>query len=209
MKTEKVKEHTLKATKREEKRVLLYRKILKWATLRSQFMPEAPSLVTSAALDNTEPSEIPVKDFCLGLPSTLSAQGRGTLHPSFRLIEIETRLRIAQAQDSLSNLRSLLRRKKGSYTYKKSSARGVWENTRARNIINQFEEKIKKTVARYHAARLALEALDPDGEWSKWLKPLKDTDVTMPDDEEPHSISKRRRKSNKNNSRGPDGVGKG
>ena len=60
------------------------------------------------------------------------------------------------------------------------SGAGQKANTRTRRLYDRFQFKIKRAVAKYRAARAALQSLDPDGPWSTRLQPLHDGDVRGP-----------------------------
>jgi hypothetical protein len=78
-------------------------------------------------------------------------------------------------------LRRLLRITMGLKDYKvKQTGFGQCENTRARNLINRFNDKVSRCVERYRAAHNALLALDPIGEWQTRLQQLKSDDVRAP-----------------------------
>jgi hypothetical protein len=52
--------------------------------------------------------------------------------------------------------------------------------TRARNLINRFNDQISRCAERYRAAHNALLALDPTGEWQTRLQQLKKEDIRAP-----------------------------
>ncbi|KAN0118878.1 hypothetical protein V8E52_004650 [Russula decolorans] len=83
--------------------------------------------------------------------------------------------------DSLSELRRLLRITMGLRDYKvKQIGPSQRAGTRARNLINRFKDKLSRCAERYRAARNALLALDPMGEWGKRLQELKNEHIRAP-----------------------------
>ena len=116
------------------------------------------------------------EDMPLNLPLSLPTSLQQSL--PFQLAQIELRFRLAQAEDSLSELRCLLRITMGLRTYKsKDIGPSQRAGTRARNLINRFNEKVSGCAESYRVAHDALLALDPTGEWQKRLRQLKEEDV--------------------------------
>ena len=100
---------------------------------------------------------------------------------SFNLANIELRFRLAQAEDSVGELRRLLRVTMGLQDYKaKQIGPSQRAGTRARTLIARFWDKVSRCVDRYKAAYSALLSLEPEGEWRSRLRPLTDKDVRAP-----------------------------
>ena len=121
------------------------------------------------------------------VPLFLPSQVPGSLRNQSGLGEKEQRLRRAQAEDALIELRRLLRITGGLWQYKQTQVGpGQKANTRARSLITRFQSKVMHTANRYRAARQALLALDPHGGWIMRLRELKADDVKGPkrDDDE-------------------------
>lgn len=115
----------------------------------------------------------------LHLPSALPADIYSTI-PS-NLIDIETRLRISQADDSLEDLKRFLLVTMGLWDYKRANiGPSQRSGTRMFVTINTFREKVNRCSNRYRAARHALSVLDPGGTWAIRLQELKPTDVRLP-----------------------------
>ena len=115
----------------------------------------------------------------LRLPSTLPTSLQQSL--PFKLARIELRFRLAQAEDSLSELRRLLRLTMNLRNYKsKQIGPSQRAGTRARSLVNRFQAKVDQSAERYRVAYNALLTLDPKGEWQKSLRQLKDEDVRAP-----------------------------
>ena len=155
----------------QEKRNILRRRIMSWLRLRTIYMPAVSPQENDL---NALPESISLK-----LPSTLPRNVRDAL--TFRLANVETRMREAQADDALRQLRRLLRVTKGLWQYKfKNVGYGQKANTWARAIIDGFKQKITRCANRYRAARKALLVLDVDGEWQHRLLDLRDQDIRIP-----------------------------
>ena len=131
---------TLQLAEVNEKRVVLHQHIANWCDIQSLYMPAVSALRTAMTLedDNIVHSEsIP-----LYLPSGCSA-----LVLSEGLADMEKRLRIAQADDALIELRRLLHVTSGLWTYKLTQlGPSQRAGTRARSLITRFQEKISRCV---------------------------------------------------------------
>lgn len=98
------------------------------------------------------------------------------------LLGYEWRLRVAQAHDTLSDLRSHLRLLSHLYIFKDRFIRGQRHNTRARSVLTNVEQKIQVDAARYRKSRAALAVLAPvlrkeDKDWAVELRPLHNDDI--------------------------------
>ena len=108
----------------------------------------------------------------LRLPSTLPSSFQHSL--PFGLAQIELRFHLAQAEDSLTELCRLLRITMGLRDYKSTQTEPSQRvGTRARSLINRFQDKVSQCAERYRAAYNALLALDPMGKWQTRLQRLK------------------------------------
>jgi len=152
---------------------------------RDLYIPLIPKESTGSSDATTsggrKPESMPLK-----LPSTLPASLQKSC--PFNLVQIELRFRLAQAEDSLSELRRLLRIRMSLWNYKsKQIGASQRAGTRARTLINRFTDKVSRCADRYRAAHDALLALDPKGEWQKCLRQLKKADVRAPGRQEDES----------------------
>ncbi|KAF8991711.1 hypothetical protein BDQ17DRAFT_1392943 [Cyathus striatus] len=97
-------------------------------------------------------------------------------------------LRIAQAEDSLAEIRRHWRIIKGLWRFKKLNISGTGNkaNTRMNSLYTQFSAKTESAATKYCIAFEALQSLEPDGDWSTNLKSLKNEDIHGPgqDDDE-------------------------
>ena len=157
----------------QRKRNELYHRIKKWQAIEAFYIPTAPEHQRSASGRHaTHPECIP-----LYLPSAISPN----LQPAPDLIEKEKRLRLAQVNDALVELRRLLRITLGLWEYKYTQlGPSQRANTRARSIMLRFKEKVNRATERYRAARTALLVLDPVGSWSQEFLELKPEHVRLP-----------------------------
>lgn len=96
--------------------------------------------------------------------------------------EAERRLREAQADDALADVRRLRRVIQGLWQFKKLNVSGTGNrpNTRTLESYSRFESKLQRAANRYRVAYAALLALDPNGSWKERLKVLKPTDLRGP-----------------------------
>jgi hypothetical protein len=155
----------------EEKRNLLSRRLSSWLTMRKDYIPLIDNNDLTTAPDAALPEDVELR-----LPSSLPE----ALWDScpFQLAAIEHRFRKAQAEDNLADLHQQLHVAMGLTHYKVTQVGSSQRSsTRALSLMAHFREKTWQNVERYRVARIALEALDPDGDWKDYLCILKDEDV--------------------------------
>ena len=113
----------------------------------------------------------------LYLPSALMGMAEIMLSPALQSIEL--RLRYAQANDALEQMRRHLHVRTRLYNVKDRDVRGQQYNMRARTYINTVQDRISADVACYCLARQALLVLDPGDKekWQRTLHPLEPTDI--------------------------------
>jgi hypothetical protein len=117
-----------------------------------------------------------VEDMLLFLPSTINRQ----IPIDSTLEKFEYRLRFAQAQDALTELRHHLRLRSHLYIKKDRFARGVAANTRSKNIISRTDDKVTACATKYRIARAAVKILAKHLKKSGWevkLPRLNDPDI--------------------------------
>ena len=162
----------------KEKRNLLCRRIQSWIEVRNIYVPAladdretSPSAASNAHI---APELTPLK-----LPLSMTPALRLTCYQG--LADIERRLRLAQAEDALYDLRKQLRITLGLTLYKTTQVGPSQRaGTRARALISQFRDKTMRCADRYRAAYSALTALDFGGEWCQQFRQLADTDIRPP-----------------------------
>jgi hypothetical protein len=166
---------TLQLAAVTEQRAALHQRITKWQQIQTCYMPEVSMLRTNQCPEDGE--VIFSEDIILYLPS---ACPEAVAVPR-NLVDIEKRLRLAQAEDTLAELWRLLRVSSSLWQYKRTQvAPSQRAGTRARSLITQFKDKIDRCADRYHAAHQALIGLDPQGDWSRRLRALRAEHVKGP-----------------------------
>ncbi|KAH6886031.1 hypothetical protein BKA70DRAFT_1465400 [Coprinopsis sp. MPI-PUGE-AT-0042] len=150
------------------------RRVQTWRETQLMYMPCVAQLFPpDATIDPTSAQ--------LFLPSALSPSHRATVP---KLADIELRLRIAQADDALADIRRQRRLITGLWTFKKLNLAGQGNrpNTRLRAIHNRMLSKTDRLADRYRAAYSALLLLetDPKAMWRSRLQPLNPKDVRGP-----------------------------
>ncbi len=153
------------------------------APLSSQRMMEDMFAFSGAADSPSEDADAnttKAKHVRLWLPSALPAPLRASLSPG--LADKKRRMRIAQADDALEDIRRLRRIITGIAEFKRLNIDGTGQRTtgKTRSLFIKFQEKIRRAAARYRAARAALESLDAGGQWQARFRVLLDSDLRGP-----------------------------
>lgn len=166
---------TLQEAAVNERRAALHRRILNWQHIQTFYMPAVSKLRANQFIEDS--SITPTEDIPLYLPSGCHTL---TVIPD-DLLAMEKRIRVAQAEDALVELRRLLRISSGLWQYKRTQiGPSQRAGTRARSLISRFTDKVNHSANRYRAARHALLALDAGGEWAQRLRELKAEHVKGP-----------------------------
>jgi hypothetical protein len=164
---------TRDATELLAKRNALLVRIKKWQEVQSLYMPAVAQLGLSSDSYN-HPESIHLQ-----LPSDLPKSSWSTLAGG--LVEKEKKMRIAQADDSLTELRKLLRISMGLSHFKYSQiGPSQRANTRAHTMMQRYQNKIHRCANRYRDAHSALVKLDPRSDCLVRLQPLEDQDIRRP-----------------------------
>ncbi len=170
----------------EDKGAELYRKIVQWKrVVQPIYMPGLRVSSDDGEEDTVNQSaEDGVLNVCeinLNLPSSLSIdQQMSACVPG--LLEKEHCLRLAQAEDSLVELRRALRTQSTLHRHQRTqtAGAGVAANTRMQSLIAKHKLKEVRLAEWYRAARDALLSLDPEGDWKTRLQDLCPQDVRPP-----------------------------
>ena len=160
---------------------MFFRKLASWQEVQAFYLPTVATLRNKDKdnLDKEEndPTLYRVELF---LPSRI----KNSLNWDDRLCrlgEYEWLLRQAQARDSLSKMRDLLRLRDFLIKKKKNWSRGVQQNTHSQSEINKAEKKIQACTSKYRAAHSALcvlaQILEKGYSWSTEFQQLKDNHV--------------------------------
>ncbi|OAX31006.1 hypothetical protein K503DRAFT_704426, partial [Rhizopogon vinicolor AM-OR11-026] len=166
----------------------LHRRIEVWRKAQVLYMPVVQVMLSEARL--SRPLEN-AEDMQLFLPSALQVR---TCDERLRCNEWE--LRLAQAHDTLEELRQCLRIRSSLLTYKKEWVRGQGANTRAQNALQRVTARQGACTARYRAAWDALNALAGSlgkERWHQGLMCLRDDDIRPLVDLDAHPGQGRRR----------------
>lgn len=133
-------------------------------------------------------AELQSEEQTLFLPSHVTPAPRSISH----LCAIEARLRVAQADDALTETRRLLRITLGLADYQWTQvSHGQGPRTRACALVDRYKARLQLATEAYRTARKALVQLDPLGSWIGRLRELQDGDIRWPTREEGEAQSTR------------------
>ncbi|KIL53916.1 hypothetical protein M378DRAFT_19394 [Amanita muscaria Koide BX008] len=167
----------------QEKRTALLRQIQNWRQVQLVYTPHAASLLaaSSAVDENGAPRVEIAENIPLYLPSSFPSNVR-CLSGLDHVCDVERRLRVAQADDALSEIRRQRRIVQGLWQFKKINVSGTGNrpNTRILTLYNRLNHKLERAMHKYRTARSALLVLDPDGPWKDRLRELKKEDIRGP-----------------------------
>ncbi|KAG2003598.1 hypothetical protein CC2G_004190 [Coprinopsis cinerea AmutBmut pab1-1] len=163
----------------QEKRNSMHARITRWREAHIIYSPCILPLLPGLGGDETSDSALKPEDIPLYLPSELTPALRRTI-PTFA--DKERRLREAQADDALADIRLGRRVLTGLTSFKKIHLAGAGNkpNTRVRTLYARVQTKIDKAANRYRRAREALVTLDPNGNWQHRIKLLDVSDIRGP-----------------------------
>jgi hypothetical protein len=174
----------------EGKRTSLYNRIQRWREAQLVYTPCVGtllirSLAAATATATAESLLEPAESILLHLPSSLAQCHRQSPDMS-TVIEKECRLRVAQADEALAEIRHQRRIITGLWQFKKLNVDGTGNRaaTRMRTLYNRFNLRTQRCAARYRMARTALLILNPGGPWQSRLQVLKDADIRGPGKED-------------------------
>lgn len=169
--------NTLGKTTRMERRIAIWKKLQQYQKLRAVYMPHLSVAVTALEEEEGRPQWQQAEEIPLYLPSSLDDETRTNICPA-KIIEIEERLREAQATQALDDLRCKLRARVFANRFKIKNVTGQTNNTRARAWQKTIDHNALACKHVYQRARKALLSLRGPGEWSeRVLRELKTEDV--------------------------------
>lgn len=183
-----------------EQRTALHRRIGKFREIQVLYMPIVCQKLAADPSSTTAPQHVEATP--LFLPSSLSSSDR---HAGCKLglADAELRLRKAQCQDALEELRTMIHIRTRLVQYKRYEVRHVGPNTRCNELIKNHENRIHRMANKYRRARKAIMSLLGPGEWEEELKELKAEDLRgLEDDDvvtEERKREQRRKRRKKNN----------
>ncbi|KZP23155.1 hypothetical protein FIBSPDRAFT_952228 [Athelia psychrophila] len=199
---------SLQLSKIQERKNALSRKIKTWTDTQQLYMPEVTIIRArehQAVADGTK--ETHVYDIPLHFPSALPHR----TPTNTKLVEYEFRLRYAQADEALEELRQQLRLRSHMWFFKDKNIRGQSSNTHSRNLLNRVQKKIDASAVRYTCARAAVASLaQRTGTvgWDSQLRELKPQDIRAFTDETEDQEAERKKK-NKKKQKHLKGLGEG
>ena len=145
-----------------------------WREYQDLYMPGVARLRTETM---TPAKGRHPENWTLHLPSQVR---NNPLVPQYRYLQdIELRLRHAQANDTLDQLKRHLRARARLLQVKKHDVTGQKRSTRSWGYINTIQSRINADATRYRATYSALLVLDPGNtnDWQRVLNPLADGDI--------------------------------
>lgn len=155
----------------------LLRNIQKFREFQSLLMPNLRDYLNQSQQESFDkPNVDNPENIKLFLPSDFRPSARNGVCVG-GLGAMETRLREAEARDSLKHLRQGLRARTMTSEFKLKNITGQVRNTRTQGVLRKIDLQVYKNKLRYRHARLALLSLKGSGEWEKELKVLEDDDV--------------------------------
>ncbi|KAJ7149496.1 hypothetical protein C8R43DRAFT_887995 [Mycena crocata] len=168
-----------------DSRIYDWRRALLVATFRDlqrTYMPGAAQAIASAdeECDADAPPPTPEK-IRLFMPSEMDDDGelRGCV---VGLLEMESKLRMAQCTNALAKLRARLHAKRHLITFRNANVTGQNESGRARTLIGQVGERVEVCAKKYRHARQALIALNGEEEGVRFRE-LRAADVRLDGDD--------------------------
>ncbi|KAK7045182.1 CxC2 domain-containing protein [Favolaschia claudopus] len=180
----------------QEWRHALHVKINKFRGLQRIYMPGA-----AAALEEYEASRDPdapppnAEAVKLFMPSDM-ARRRNPPDPLHGCIpglpEMETKLRVAQCENSLASLRARLHAKRHLISFRNANITGQVPSTRARTLIGEVGDRVESHASRYRQGRVALIALKGNDAYPH-LRELKPEDVQLDGDAEESDSAARKK----------------
>jgi hypothetical protein len=162
-----------------DRRTKLTRQIKRLRALQLLFSPISLQIIATIPPST---AAVNAEDIPLFLPSQLSCTQRENpelYNPA--LTEIEIRLRDAQLNESLNQLRNSLLIKQRLLSYKKANSRHQGANTRSRNLLTRQDRKVKLAALTYQRAWNAKLGLVGDITLVNW-NPLREGDIVCMED---------------------------
>lgn len=168
----------------EEWRHALVVKIKKFRSLQQIYMPGALSALEELDADRDADAVLPkVERVKLFMPSEMTPEhsNDNVCGCITGLLDMETKLRVAQCENSLASLRSRLHAKHHLLGFRNANIIGQVQSTKARMLIDQVGERVESYANRYRRGYSALVALK-GAEAYPHLRLLKPEDVQLDGD---------------------------
>ena len=174
----------------QEKRNALSRRIQQWREVQLAYTPTVATLIvrTGSTTGSHELESGLAENVPLFLPSGISDAARQSITS---VSKKELRLRMAQADEALEDVRRGRRMITGLVQFKKLNISGAGNkpNTRMRTLYNRLQLRIQCAADRYRAARDALVVLDPSGAWKDRFRKLNTADIRGPGRQEDDKVT--------------------
>ena len=167
----------------QERRTALQCQIRNWREAQVVYISYASTMLATK-MDIEEagmPQDEMAESVPLFLPSSLPLHIR-SLRKMARVCLVEQRLRLAQAEDALVDIRRQRRIVQRLWHFKKINVSGTGNrpNTRMLTLYRRINLKIERATQRYCTACEALVILDPEGLWKDHLRVLRNKDIRGP-----------------------------
>ncbi|KAJ7096175.1 hypothetical protein C8R44DRAFT_644543, partial [Mycena epipterygia] len=159
------------------RRLAILKRIRAWRSLQRQYMPKLRTFLTVAqrALWDTE-AERDAEAIRLFMPSDLADTRKRERACAIGLSEVESKLQMAEAHDTLEDLREALRTRTMTNRFKVRNMTGQRALTHGQGVIRQINVRIHKAKIRYRYVRNTLMRLKGHGGWEKVLQVLEEED---------------------------------
>jgi hypothetical protein len=182
-----------------EKRNGLRCRIIKWREAQMVYMPGAEQIIARMKSTTSTEQLDHAKLENLLLPSSISPTN-SMLCCVPGLADKERRLRLAQADDALNELRRQLRVTSSILVFKRGQHSASQRLSRTtQGLMDRFRDKTLRCAQRYSAAFAALSVLDPGGNWTRHLQKLDhEKDLQLPRREEEDPKKKKGRMAGEN-----------
>lgn len=159
-------------------RTALFRRVQRFHNLQQVFMPRIRHHLSPAQIEHLDnPSTAEPEKIKLLLPSDLRDKDSRLAACVSGVVDAELRLREAETQDALQDLRQYLRARTATNRFKTKNTTGQVANTRAQGVQRQVDLRIHTNKLRYRYSRNALFRLKGHGPWEDSLRVLLDADV--------------------------------
>ncbi|KAL1741828.1 hypothetical protein HDZ31DRAFT_66538 [Schizophyllum fasciatum] len=170
-------------------RAKLGREINRLDSARAVYMPPAAERLKSYQAQGANAS-VPIEERPLLPPSALPRVEQSSCIGG--VAGMEARLRNAQCRSSLETVRTLLLAKSRELRFKNTNVRHQGASTRARALIDGYDEKIRAAAHKYNFARAALLALQDSASRPLQWRPI-DLNRDLRSMEEPDPLARRAR----------------
>ncbi|KAL1658224.1 hypothetical protein GGF50DRAFT_67680 [Schizophyllum commune] len=159
-----------------KKRAKLRKSIEKFRAWQRIYMPSLADHLSAAERDTYNKAVDEVESMRLFLPFELTNTAREAVCAP-GVVKTEIALCVAEAEQSLEDLRRALRLKTATNQFRQANVRHIGMATRAHTAFDKIAKRVHIAKARYRFARNCLLRLQGPGDWERRLRPLEDEDV--------------------------------